>query len=102
MTNKPVSHRLNVRLTATDRLTIDRIQGRVAASISTTIKLAINTSYVLVQFAAETSFRLVLRNDSLRVQQDLNLLLLKDASLLQTNETSGPVSNHDVVQVRLQ
>jgi hypothetical protein len=67
------SRRIILRLTPTDRLTIERIQGMTARSKSEVVRLAVHHAAILVRCSRGENVRLVLRNTRNRTQEGLDL-----------------------------
>lgn len=103
-TELETSRRINLRLTPTDRLNIERISELWPATTSDVIRLAIHTAFLLVQCARE-SLRLVLRNDKLERQESIDISLSTNVRWTQGNDANEHcypnASATEMLQIRL-
>src|SRR4051794_15731598 len=99
------NRRINIRLTPTDRVTIDRIIELVPSTISDVIRYAIQSAFLLSQCAREAGSRLVLRNDVFRLQEDIDFTLGfaegRGANGLDTTRSNEAEIATSVIQIRL-
>jgi len=98
---RELSRRINLRLTPTDRLTIERIVELSPSTASDAIRFAIHTAFLLVQCIRDAALRLVLRNDELQRQEDIDITLAPEKSRASAILREPEPSSGDVLQIRL-